>query len=263
MLKEYNLTKNSVKVSILMSVFNPVWDYLRQTLDSIQKQSFDEFELIIVNDGCDAECLLQLLEKYSFTYKIICNTVNLGLPRALNAGLRECQGDYIARIDDDDCMDAERLKIQLAFMEEHSKCLSVFSNYDIINGEDEKIGEHVGNHNGDLRKKLLYRGNCLCHSTLFARREVLEQLGGYDEKMTYAQDYDLYLRMLKKGNIYEIPQSLVRFRSVPERIPRNKHILSALLAYYASLKNMDKFDNRIFWSRTIGTIMGLVKILKI
>lgn len=254
--------EESTKISILMAVYNPVWNFLKETLDSVSKQTYKNYEIVIVNDGCDREQLKDLLEDYFFDYKVIENPINLGLPRALNIGLKECGGKYIARIDDDDCMEPDRLRIQLRWMEKHKDCLAIFSGYSIIDDNGNKIGEYTGNHNRRLIQNLLYKGNCLCHSTLFMRREDMEELGGYDNKMIYAQDYDLYLRIQKVGKIYEIPQMLVRFRSIPERISKNKHILSALFSYYATLKNMEKFNAKIFWCRTIGVIKNLRDIVK-
>ncbi len=252
----------AVKVSILMSVYNPDWEYIKETLDSIESQTFMDFELVVVNDGADETRLSQLLNEYSFEMILVNNPVNLGLPRSLNAGLEKCSGEYIARIDDDDLMMPRRLEMQVEFMDNTPGVVSVFSNYSTINDKREKIGERSGDHNKDIYKTLLYKGNCLCHSTLFARRSELLKLGGYDGQMTYAQDYDLYLRMIKSGEIYELADSLVCFREVPGRISKNKRLLSTLFSYYASLKNMEKYNFRIFWMRTIITIKQLLKELR-
>lgn len=252
----------AVEISILLSVYNPEWMYFQKMLDSIKNQTYKEYELVVINDGCDSEMLLKYLEPLDFPVKVVNNQTNLGLPKSLNRGLQKCEGKYIARIDDDDFMLNERLELQYKFMEEHPEMISVLSNVRVIGANGELIREDKRDHNNGLRGKLLYIGNCLYHSTLFARKEILEQIGGYDEKMIYAQDYDLYLRLINRGEIYVLPQMLVSFRTVPERISKNKHILSALFAYYASLKNMNGFHLGIFWSRTILTIRSLIKLLK-
>ncbi len=252
----------AAKVSILMSVYNPNWDYLKQTLNSVSEQSFKEYELVLVNDGVDDDKLNELLAGYTFDLVVVKNPVNLGLPGALNEGLKKCTGQYVARIDDDDIMEPRRLEIQFGFMEEHPDIISLSSGYTIIDETGEKIGANNYDNMRNLEKTLLYKGNCLCHSTLFARKQALEDVGGYDPKMTYSQDYDLYLRLVKKGKITVIPDALIRFRSAPQRISRNKRLLSTLFSYYGSLKNMDGFERGIFWRRTIITIKQLCDNLK-
>lgn len=250
----------AIKVSILMSVFNPDWDYLKKTLDSISGQSFADYELVLVNDGADSEKLDELLSKYSFDRVVVKNPVNLGLPGALNEGLKKCSGQYIARIDDDDIMEPKRLETQFKFMEDHPDTIALLSGYTIIDENGDEIGVNSYDHIRDLKKALLYKGNCLCHSTLFTRKEVFDDVGVYDPKMTYAQDYDLYLRLIKRGKIQVIPDLLIRFRSAPKRISINKRLLSMLFSYYASLKNMEGFKPGIFWSRTFVTIKQLITI---
>lgn len=250
------LDKN-VEVSILISIYNPVWDYLKETLDSIENQSFKNFELIVVNDGCDEIRLHELLQDRSFPFYIIKNPINIGLARSLNRGIKECKGKYIARIDDDDIMEKNRLRVQYQFMKKHDDVVAVFSNCKIIDKDGNVISEKNEDINSGLRRKLLYGGNCLYHSSLFVKKETMIEIDGYDEKMLYAQDYDLYLRIMKKGIIYVIPRTLIRFRRVPERISRNKRILSGLFSYYASLKNLKSFDIIIF--RTFRVIHGLLR----
>ncbi len=252
----------AVKISVLMSVYNPEWNYLKKTLDSIAVQSFTDFELVLVNDGANDEKLKELLDEYSFDIVMVKNPVNLGLPGALNEGLKKCSGKYVARIDDDDIMEPKRLEVQFGFMEEHPEILSLSSGYTIIDENGKKIGANTYDRMSDLKKILLYKGNCLCHSTLFAQKKALDEIGGYDSKMTYAQDYDLYLRLIKKGKLHVIPDELIQFRSAPQRISRNKRILSTLFSYYASLKNMDGFESKIFWRRALITIRQLYVNLK-
>lgn len=252
----------AAKISILMSVYNPNWDYLKETLDSIAAQTYKDYELVIVNDGADDAQLSHLLAKYNFEKTVVENPVNLGLPRSLNAGLEKCSGEYVARIDDDDLMMPQRLELQVEFMDNNPNVVSAFSNYLIINDKGKKIGERIGDHNKNVYKTLLYKGNCLCHSTLFARKSELMKLGGYDGQMIYAQDYDLYLRMIKDGDIYELEDLLVSFRESPGRISKNKRFLSALFSYYASIKNLEKFNFLVFGMRTILTVKQLLKILR-
>ncbi len=251
----------AAKISLLMSVYNPDWEYFKETLDSVEAQSFHDYELVIVNDGADDQKLIEILDNYSFKKKIIKNPVNLGLPRSLNAGLKVCEGEYIARIDADDLMMPQRLSVQCELMDNNPNLVCLFSNYEVINEEGKTVGKGPDNLNKRLVKTLLYKGNCLCHSSLFVRKNIIEALGGYDEKMTYAQDYDLHLRMMKVGRLFVVPKPLIKYRKVPEMIPKNKRILSALFAYYASIKNYEGKILTMFWCRTYVTVRELRSII--
>lgn len=220
------------KISIIMSLYNPDYEYLKECLDSIAAQTYQDFELILINDGCSEEKLQKVLETYHFNTIIINNPENLGLAKSLNKGIDKANGEYIARIDDDDIMEPHRLEVQLKYMEDHSDVGATVSNYKIIDAQGNVIESIVGDRNKKIKKFLINRGNCLCHSSLFMRTSVARELNGYDGKLYYAQDYDLYLRMIEKYDIYEIPQCLVRFRRSTVRSSAEKSIFSILCASY-------------------------------
>lgn len=253
-----------MKISILMSVYNPNWDYLQCSLESIEKQTFRDYELVIVNDGCDEKRLNSLLNTMTCERRIVINPTNLGLPKSLNRGLEECRGEYIARMDDDDVMSPDRLEKQLNYMENNKSVVAVFSNCRYIDEIGKTIKKDTGDRNAKLRNWLVSRGNCLVHSSLFARKSSLEEINGYDEKMTYSQDYDLYLRLLEKGELYIIPEILVSFRMDQNRIPFSKHILSILFSYYATIKYLSNNPSGfVFFLRTLVVGRQLNNVLKL
>ncbi|HFI0304963.1 TPA: glycosyltransferase family 2 protein, partial [Streptococcus suis] len=107
----------SPKVSILMSSFNPNEIFLRECFDSIENQTFKDFELILVDDGSFETDFDSILSNYSFRYTLIKNSQNLGVSRSMNNGLKVCNGSYIAKMDDDDIMHPDRLKLQYEFLQ--------------------------------------------------------------------------------------------------------------------------------------------------
>lgn len=228
---------DKVRVSILMAIYQPKERYLKKAIQSIQMQSFKDFEVIVVNDGNDENYIHSFFCDCDFEYKIITNTLNIGLTRSLNEGLKYCQGEYIARFDDDDIMDVNRLKLQYQFLEDNRKYAAVFSHFNIIDSNNKVISKSNSKINeNNISKYLIYKGNCLCHSTLFMRKNVISELKGYDEKMIYAQDYDLYLRIINKYNVAIIKKVLVMFRNDPERVGFDKSIMSDLCSFYATVK---------------------------
>lgn len=244
------------KISILMATYNPNVAFLRESLNSIQAQTFNDFELVMVDDGttnCDLE---KIFSEYSFNYKIIKNVHNLGLPTALNIGLNECQGEYIARMDDDDVMHPQRLEKQLAFIQKHPGVVFCKANRVDLNGK--KLDNLVIK--TDIVTYLKKSGNCLTHSSLFVKKSILTEIGGYNCKFTYAQDYELYMRLIDKYKFYQISEKLITYR-VPSNLSLTKKILSPLFCYAASVmyfSNNKSFKNTLYFFRRS---LGLTKLM--
>lgn len=249
-------------VSILMSVYNPNMELLKQALDSIDRQTYKDFELIMINDGCDNKLLLELLGNYNYKYTVIENSTNLGLTKSLNIGLKKCNGKYIARHDADDLMEENRLERQVDFLENNTDIACVFSNAKRVDISGNVVSVDTTDNNSSLVRRLIYGGNCLYHSSLMIRKEVLEDLKGYDEKIVYAQDYDLYLRLINKYKIYKISEPLICFRT-DNYISKSKNVLSLLYSYYGSIKYVIATRKMsVFWVRTVKVISALHKALK-
>lgn len=107
---------NNPKISVLLPVYNAE-QYVRQTISSILASSFNDFELVIVLDGCtDSSSQLCRSFELDSRVRIIERTLNKGLVSTLNEGLVHCKGEFIARIDADDLMDKNRLALQLDYM---------------------------------------------------------------------------------------------------------------------------------------------------
>ncbi|WP_273706346.1 glycosyltransferase family 2 protein [Leuconostoc mesenteroides] len=121
-------------ISVLMSVYNESKDILGKSIYSIEMQSFQDWELIIVNDNPENKNLSMFLEekaKNNPNIKLITNKKNMGLVNSLNVAFRMSQGDYIARMDADDISAFDRLEKQLSFLT-YGNLDFVFSNVQSI-----------------------------------------------------------------------------------------------------------------------------------
>ncbi len=178
-----------------MAVYNVPANYLDASICSILEQSYRDFEFIIVDDGSDALIGDRLKVWADRDHRICLHklTANVGLTKALNAGLELARGDYLARQDADDISGPQRLAAQLEFLSAHPEADAVGTDVLLINDAGEKIGELKidPNLNG------LFRRNLLVHGSMLFRRHVFDLLGGYDDRMRLSQDYELYLRMLR------------------------------------------------------------------
>jgi glycosyltransferase EpsE len=209
---------------------------LKKSFDSIKKQTYSNIEVVFVNDGCDDESI-NFIQRYKefFTIKLIHNDMNMGLAKSLNNGLNYSDGKYIARFDDDDIMMPDRIEKQVEFMEQNSMYAGCWSEYQLIDQGDNVIGmSHI--HNLNFIKRFVTRGNCCCHSSLFLKKEILVELNGYNESYLYAQDMELYMRILESYKMYCLKEYLVQFRENRTRNTLDKILLSFVYSYAAALK---------------------------
>jgi len=196
-----------------MSVYNGE-TYLRQAIDSILNQTYQDFEFIIVNDGStDSSCDIILSYKDP-RIRMIDNQHNMGLTKSLNRGLEKAKGKFIARMDADDISLVDRFAIQMEIMEGHEVDICGTA-MQIIDGNSNIIGR-MGPKNivdSDLPASILDNSTCLLHPTIMMKRSALEEVGGYNPDIRYAQDFDLWARMfLAGGKAVVIPATLVQYR---------------------------------------------------
>lgn len=200
--------KEKPQVTVLMSVYNGE-KYLREAIDSILGQTFKDFEFLIIDDG-STDGSAAIIGSYSDPrIRLIRNVKNIGLTRSLNKGLKLAKGQYIARMDADDISLPERLEKEVAIAGAYPEITVVttgFANFVNSFGEDNR---DIANNGGTdeiewIGFEDLLEGNKIFHgSVLFKRKNVLD-IGGYNERLPTAQDYDLWLRVSKQAKIIKL-----------------------------------------------------------
>lgn len=187
---------NHPKVSIIMATYNR-GHIVGDTIANVMEQDYPNFELVVVNDGSSDQtyALLEALQ-YRPPIKIINNSVNMGLQKSLNIGIQQATGTYIARIDDHDkWVQKDKLSKQVAFLEQHPKIGLLGTAYQI--GNKKMVNPLTDK---DIRAQILYR--CpFCHVTVMMRKSIIEKIGGYDESLTYSEDWDLWLRIATHSQV--------------------------------------------------------------
>ena len=227
-----------MKISILMASYNANEEYLSECIKSIQRQTFKDYEVVIVDDHSKIP-VKDLLKKNNIIdekIRVVRLNVNSGLPTALNEGIKYCKGQYIARMDDDDIMDNQRLEKQLKYLESHSEYVGCWSNINRIS-RDGSVVENVicKLEPKKYLKQLVSRGNIFCHSSLFIEKCIMLEIEGYDENLKYAQDSELYIRILEKYDMGMIDDVLVLFRVNDYRNSYYRECLSLTYSFFGSL----------------------------
>lgn len=208
-------------VSIIMGVYNckrP--DLLDKSINSIINQTYTDWEFLICNDGSTDGKTLELLRSYEQKdnrIRILTYEKNQGLANALNECLKEANGRYIARQDDDDESKAHRLERQVAFAENHSEFVIVGSIADVT--DDNGIwGEYLLEEKPT--KQSFYWNSPFAHPTVLMRKDALNSVGGYrvSKETNRHEDYDLFMRMYAAGfRGYNIQENLYAYRIVNGR----------------------------------------------
>ena len=200
-----------LKVSVVMASRNPNPTMLKEAIDSVLGQTFKDFELIIVDDGSNSS-IEPIVRSISEDTRIkVYGIKHSGLGAALNHGISEAEGEYIARLDDDDMMLPTRLEKQLAFLDEHTdvSCAGTWF-YD-------KVGNKYYPHrkypveNEEIAKGLLARHFLLAHTSVMFRKSAWQKIGGY-RVAGGGQDLDLFLQLGTVGNLANIDEYLTCYR---------------------------------------------------
>lgn len=237
-------------VTVLMSVYNGE-KYLREAIDSILNQTFNDFIFLIIDDG-STDRSAEVMRSYSDQrIQFIQNKSNLGLTRSLNEGLQLATCKYIARQDADDISLPGRLEKQIRFLDEHMDVGLVSSSYIKINVDGEEIGfKKLPAEDNEIRERLL-RFNCFCHPSAVFRKECVERVGAYRVIFEAAQDYDLWLRIAEEYEVANIEEPLCKWRITPESISTSKkaqqehyHHMASDLAIQRHLFGEDKLGYR-------------------
>jgi glycosyltransferase involved in cell wall biosynthesis len=198
-------------VTVLMSVYDGE-RHLRESVESILDQTLTDFELLVVDDA-STDGSRAIVDSYGDPrVRVLTNEANVGLTRSLNRGLREAGGAYVARQDADDVSEPHRLERQRDLLDRRPGLALVASHYRRIDENGRHAGDRpVPTETRDIRWRLLFV-NAFTHSSVTFRRDVVLELGGYDERFRYAQDFELWSRLARCHAVAAVPETLVSYR---------------------------------------------------
>ncbi len=207
-------------VSVLMSVYNGE-TFVAEALAGIHDQTFDDFELIVVDDASTdgTPALLAEAAARDSRIRILTNEHNLMLVRSLNRGLAEARGRYIARQDADDISLPRRLEQQVRFLEMNPDVAAVSGRFHCIEADRLHPGENILVHLGPsaMMPWHMILGYCAQHSISMFRTGLVS---AYDESRLHAEDYDFWARLLRHGAISVLPEVIAHVRLHDRNITR-------------------------------------------
>jgi glycosyltransferase involved in cell wall biosynthesis len=200
-----------------MPVYNSE-EYLSEAIESILRQTYGNFEFIIINDGSDDKSPDIIRQYQDKRIVFIDRNYNKGLPYSLNEGIRVSKGKYIARMDADDVSLLSRLEEQFEYMEANSD-IGVCGTWAESFGEKVKtrLMKYHSNHE-ELRVVLLF-SVCFAHPTVMMRKEILDKYNlNYNLGYSNAQDYELWEKLSHVTKMGNLQKNLLRYRVSPNSI---------------------------------------------
>lgn len=224
-------------VSIILPVYNGA-SRIQEAINSVISQSCADRELLVIDDGSNDNTgeIVDRFVKNDSRIKYIKNETNSGIQKTLNKGLKEAQGEYIARIDDDDMwIDKDKLKKQIEFLEKNTEYVLVGTGAVLTDENKEELSRFImPEKDADIRNKILSK-NCFIHSSVMFKKSAALKFGGYDESTStrHIEDYDLWLKLGTIGKFSNLSIYAVSLK-------QGKHTISAKNRINQALRIVDE-----------------------
>lgn len=198
------------------------YELLLKAIDSVLAQTYKKLELIVVDDASDEnkEEAIRKLYQNRVNFIRIEKKDSKGGNHARNVGIQHAKGNYIAFLDDDDMWLPQKIEMQVAYLKRHTDCGMVYCNMIRFNEGGESKGNPNPKNQGDCSKICLYDILCTT-SSIMCTKEILENVGEFDENLRFWQETDLVIRVAQVTKIGYVDECLVRYfadEKSPERL---------------------------------------------
>ena len=191
--------------------------WVGEAVASVLGQTASDLELIVIDDG-SRDGTPALLDGVRDARLRVERREPAGLTVSLNRALRLARAPLVARLDADDIALPERLARQRAFMDAHRDVGLLGGGAREVDGAGREIAVRIPPTDDSALRAALIRRNPFIHSAVMTRRDLVERVGGYDESVPVAQDYDLWMRLAPLTRLASLPEVLVVRRLLPDRV---------------------------------------------
>ena len=227
-------------VSVVMATHNGS-RFIREAIDSVLRQTYRNFEFIVIDDASTDNVADIVTSFEDQRIRPVYNEARLGLTKSLNRAIKLCRGEYMARIDDDDVWaDNDKLGRQVSFMRGREG-VGVCGTQNVVIDDKGRELYRLRYESGDkaIRQQML-RSNQFPHSGVLVRRGALDQVGVYDERGRYAQDFELWLRIGTQYELANLPDVYIKQRVNPRGVTSRKNIQQ----YFSFMRIAYRYRNK-------------------
>jgi glycosyltransferase involved in cell wall biosynthesis len=231
-------------VSIVVPTFNRL-DYLRSALDSVFAQTWTDWDLIIADDGSGEE-LRAYLRQFDHRPRVkVLSLAHTGIPAAVrNAGVREATGAYVAFLDSDDLWAPRKLALQIAAMRARPSCQWSYTAFRRVDRHGKVLAEERYRpwhpHEGAIFGQLVTGRASVRTPSVLVARDLLLEVGGFDESIRSCEDYDLWMRFALRSPVAIVDEPLVQVR-----LHDCNHALDWAAAFHGRERSLVKLHERV------------------
>lgn len=205
-------------ISIVIPTYNRP-DHLERALESALRQTYENIEIIVVDDG--SELSLEVFEEKYPSVRFLKNSTNRGACYSRNRGLEIAKGDYINFLDDDDELFPEKIELQIdKFQKSEETNLGMVTCHlvDCRSGKEKAVRNEV---QGNIYKKMLSGFAVAGTEAMLFKKSVFDDIEGFDERLESSQEYDLFIRVSEKFRIDYVDKVLTRKNRSADQISLN------------------------------------------
>jgi len=212
-------------VSVIMPCYNSA-KFIRKTIESVLSQSYENYEILIIDDGSTDETR-DILERYLPNIKILShpNSANLGVGASMNLGVQAAKGDLIAFSDHDDLWHPNKLIEQVEIFDKYADVGLVYTNVSVIDEDDSELFEVYQHGFRELNKPevLLLKCYIITASSVMVRHKMFEEMGLFRTDI-HPADHDMWLRMIEKTKFFYVAKCLASHRRHPGQVSSGRKI---------------------------------------
>ena len=215
------------RISVIIPCYNST-AYLPQAIESVLAQTYQNYEIILVDDG-STDRICEVVSSYLPSLHYI-RQENRGPASARNTGLRAAKGEYLVFLDADDELLPGKLELQVNFLEQNPAIDIVYANgytIKVVDGSEER---ELFSENGLLDKSLgspeqslksLALSNAFPIHTAMVRAQCVLEIGGFDEDLVALEDWDLWFRLAQEHHFAYLDEIVARYRVIPSGLTHN------------------------------------------
>lgn len=219
-------------VSVVMAVYNGE-QYLIDAVESIQRQTVRDIEVILIDDGSTdgSGAILEQRGAQDPRLRIV-RRPHRGLTPSLNEGCRLARGEYIARMDADDVAFPDRLERQLAFLRQHARVAALGGGYVRLSAAGRPVCQRSMPVAHAEIVATLAHASALLHPSVTMRASAVAAVGGYRPAFLHAEDYDLWLRLAERYELANLPEPVLYYRCHAGQVS-SRHVVQQSISYLA------------------------------
>ena len=232
----------SPAVSVVIITYNKA-DTIGPAIDSVLKQTWTDYEILVVDDG-STDNTAEVVRRYGDKVRYLPKK-NGGTGSARNLGIAEAKGKYVALLDGDDLWLPRKLELQMAALEKEPGLIGAQCSAYLVDERLKVFDLRICRPRRDtLGDFLLFRNLPAFSSTIVARRDVFQELGGFGTDLVILSDWDMACRLAKQGVIRSVPEPLVLYRHYPKNQSRDVDIhidsgIRSLKRFFARENDLD------------------------